>query len=133
MTRPPAPSSTAESGSKGAPWPAELRFRKAQAELAIRFDDGIEGTIPYELLRVESPSAETKGHGADRPAPPAKKRRVSVTGAEPVGRYAVRIHFDDGHDTGLYTWTYLRELVDQKDARMSRYLAQMKKLRLRRE
>lgn len=123
MTRPPAPSSTAESGSKGAPWPAELRFRKAQAELAIRFDDGIEGTIPYELLRVESPSAETKGHGADRPAPPAKKRRVSVTGAEPVGRYAVRIHFDDGHDTGLYAWSYLQTLNDEREKRWAEYLS----------
>ncbi len=115
------------------PWPAELRFRKAAGELAIRFDDGIEGTIPYELLRIESPSAETKGHGADRPPPPAKKRRVSVTGAEPVGRYAVRIRFDDGHDTGLYTWAYLRELMEQKDARMTAYVAQMKKLGLPRE
>jgi DUF971 family protein len=115
------------------PWPAELKFRKAAAELHIRFDDGYEGSIPYELLRIESPSAETKGHGADRPPPPAGKRKVSVTGADPVGRYAVRIRFDDGHDTGLYTWTYLRELTEQKDARMTKYVAQMKKLGLPRE
>jgi DUF971 family protein len=115
------------------PWPAELRFHKASSELLLRFDDGHEGSIPYELLRVESPSAETKGHGADRPPPPAKKRKVGVIGAEPVGRYAVRIRFDDGHDTGLYTWSYLRELADQKDARMTKYLAQMKKLGLPRE
>jgi DUF971 family protein len=115
------------------PWPAELKFRKAQAELHIRFDDGFAGAIPYELLRIESPSAETKGHGADRPPPPSKKRKVSVTGAEPVGRYAVRIHFDDGHDTGLYTWSLLRELAEQKDARMVAYVAQMKKLGLPRE
>ena len=57
-------------------WPAELRFRKAGAELLVRFDDGYEGAIPYELLRIESPSAETKGHGAERPPPPAKKRKV---------------------------------------------------------
>jgi DUF971 family protein len=120
--------------AKAAPaWPAELRFRKASADLLVRFDDGYEGAIPYELLRVESPSAETKGHGAERPPPPAKKRKVGVTGAEPVGRYAVRIRFDDGHDTGLYTWSYLRELAEQKDARMTKYLAQMKKLGLARE
>jgi DUF971 family protein len=115
------------------PWPAELKFRKAHAELHIRFDDGYEGSIPYELLRIESPSAETKGHGADRPPPPAKKRKVGVVGAEPIGRYAVRIRFDDGHDTGLYTWSYLRELAEQKDARMTTYVAQMKKLGLPRE
>ena len=114
-------------------WPAELHFRKAGAELLVRFDDGYEGAIPYELLRVESPSAETKGHGAERPPPPVKKRKVGVTGAEPVGRYAVRIRFDDGHDTGLYTWSYLRELAEQKDARLTRYVAEMKKLGLSRE
>ena len=97
------------------PWPTELRFQSKPARLAIRFDDGWSGEIPYELLRVESPSAETKGHGGDRPPPPAHKARVTVKGADPVGRYAVRIRFDDGHDTGLYTWTYLRELAEQKD------------------
>ena len=114
-------------------WPAELRFNKAAAELRLRFDDSYEGAIPYELLRIESPSAETKGHGADRPPPPSKKRKVSVIGADPVGRYALRIRFDDGHDTGLYTWAYLRELAEQKDARMTTYVAQMKKLGLARE
>ena len=119
--------------TKTAPWPAELRFRKASAELLVRFDDGYEGAIPYELLRIESPSAETKGHGAERPPPPSKKRNVNVTGAEPVGRYAVRIRIDDGHDTGLYTWSLLRDLAEQKDARMTKYIAQMKKLGLPRE
>jgi DUF971 family protein len=114
-------------------WPAELRFRKASAELLVRFDDGYEGAIPYELLRIESPSAETKGHGAERPPPPARKRNVGVVGAEPVGRYAVRIRFDDGHETGLYTWSWLRELAEQKEARMTKYAAQMKKLGLPRE
>jgi DUF971 family protein len=116
-----------------AAWPAELRFRKANAELVVKFDDGYAGAIPDELLRIESPSAETKGHGAERPPPPAGKRKVGVIGAEPVGRYAVRIRFDDGHDTGLYTWSYLRELAEEKDARMTKYLAQMKKLGLPRE
>lgn len=116
-----------------APWPAELRFNKARAELLIRFDDGTEFTLPYELLRVESPSAETKGHGAETPPPPEKKRHVGITGAEPVGRYALRIRFSDGHDTGLYTWAYLRELAEQKDRRMSAYLGRMKELGLKRE
>ena len=115
------------------PWPSELRFRIAEAELFIRFDDGHEASIPYELLRVESPSAETKGHGGDRPPPPVKKRKVSVLGAEPVGRYALRIRFDVGHDTGLYTWTYLRELGDEKTSRMAAYLGRLKELGLSRD
>jgi DUF971 family protein len=115
------------------PWPTELRFRSRDARLAIRFDDGWSGEIPYELLRVESPSAETKGHGGERPPPPAHKARVIVKGADPVGRYAVRIRFDDGHDTGLYTWSYLRELAEEKDARMAAYVAKMQKLGLPRD
>lgn len=115
------------------PFPAELRFNKARAELLIRFDDGSEGSIPYELLRIESPSAETKGHGSETPPPPIKKRHVGVTGADPVGRYALRIRFSDGHDTGLYTWAYLAELAKQKTSRMAAYLGRMKDLGLPRE
>jgi len=119
--------------SKAPPWPTELRFQKGRAELLIRFDDGHEAAIPYELLRVESPSAETKGHGGDRPPPPAKKRTVGVLGAEPVGRYALRIRFDDGHDTGLFTWAYLRELGDEKISRMAAYTGRLKELGLSRD
>ena len=119
--------------SAAPPWPSELRFQKAKAELFIRFDDGHEATIPYELLRVESPSAETKGHGGERPPPPSKKRKVGVIGAEPVGRYALRIRFDDGHDTGLYTWAYLRELGDEKTSRMAVYLGRLTELGLKRD
>lgn len=115
------------------PHPVELRFNKARAELLIRFDDGSEGTIPYELLRVESPSAETRGHGGGSPPPPAKKRHVGVVGADPVGRYALRIRFSDGHDTGLYTWAYLADLAARKTQRMAAYLARMKELGLPRE
>jgi DUF971 family protein len=116
-----------------AAWPTEVRFNKARAELLIRFEDGNEASIPYELLRVESPSAETKGHGSETPPPPVKKRHVGVIGADPVGRYALRIRFSDGHDTGLYTWAYLAELADQKMSRMAAYLGRMKELGLPRE
>ena len=75
------------SPAKAAAWPSELRFQKDNAELLIRFDDGHDVTIPYELLRVESPSAETKGHGGKAPPPPTRKRHVGVTSADPVGRY----------------------------------------------
>ncbi|MFT3722654.1 MAG: gamma-butyrobetaine hydroxylase-like domain-containing protein [Hyphomonadaceae bacterium] len=119
--------------AKAPPWPSELRFQKDRAELLIRFDDGLEVSIPYELLRVESPSAETKGHGSETPPPPTKKRKVKVTGAEPVGRYALRIRFDDGHNAGLYTWAYLRELGEQKSSRMAAYLGRLKELGLSRD
>lgn len=119
--------------AKAPVWPTELRFQKDRAELQIRFDDGAELSIPYELLRVESPSAETKGHGSETPPPPAKKRKVNVVGAEPVGRYAIRIKFDDGHNTGLYTWAYLRELGERKSERMTAYLARLKEFGLKRD
>ena len=115
-----------------APWPVRLAFSRERAELVVAFDDGVTVSLPYELLRVESPSAETKGHGGTPPPPPAGKRHVSVLGAEPVGRYAVRIRFSDGHDTGLYTWTYLRELGEQKEARMAAYLARLEAMGLSR-
>ncbi len=115
-----------------APWPVRLAFSRERAELVVAFDDGVSVSLPYELLRVESPSAETKGHGGAAPPPPAGKRHVSVLGAEPVGRYAVRIRFSDGHDTGLYTWTYLRELGEQKEARMAAYLARLEAMGLNR-
>lgn len=119
--------------ARAAPWPIDLRFNKARAELHLSFDDGAEFILPYELLRVESPSAETKGHGNENPPPPAKKRQIGVSGAEPVGRYALRIRFTDGHDSGLYTWAYLRELGEQRDQRMSAYVARMRELGLSRD
>ena len=103
------------------PWPTDLVFERESKQLHISFDDGAGFDIPFELLRVESPSAENKGHGAT-PAPPIKgKANVSVVRAEPVGRYAVRIVFDDGHDTGLYSWELLYKLGAEKDALMRAY------------
>jgi DUF971 family protein len=117
----------------GPAWPVELRFRSGERELLASFDDGLSAAIPYELLRVASPSAETRGHGSARPPPPAGKRGVTVTHAETVGRYAVRIRFSDGHDTGLYGWSLLRDLAETAEARMADYLAQMQLLGLSRE
>ena len=114
-------------------WPVELRFSSAGASLRITFDDGFEGEIPYELLRVESPSAETRGHGAEALPPPGGKRNVRVTGAEPVGRYAVRLRFSDGHDSGLYPWPLLRELAEQKQDRVDAYLARLRAAGLTRD
>lgn len=90
--------------------PLELRFQRSGKTLFIRYDDGKECQIPYELLRVKSPSAEVQGHGGSKPPPLLNKREVDVISADPVGHYALRIHFDDGHSSGLFTWNLLREL-----------------------
>ncbi len=79
--------------------------------LKVSFDDGASAAIPAEILRVESPSAEVQGHGPGQKRVVAGKENVAITDVQPVGHYAVRIVFDDGHDTGLYTWDYLRKLA----------------------
>jgi DUF971 family protein len=92
-------------------WPVRLAFRKSAQEMFIEFEDGASGTVAYKRLREESPSAEVRGHGSGpKPPQPPVPDDISVLGAEPVGRYAVRIRFSDGHDSGLYTWKFLREL-----------------------
>ena len=107
-----------------APWPTDLSFNSKSRMLAIRFDDGAAFEIPFELLRVESPSAENKGHGGVSKPPPVKgKQNVGIVRAEPVGRYAVRIVFDDGHDTGLYSWELLYDLGRNRDAMLTAYRA----------
>jgi DUF971 family protein len=103
------------------PWPTALTFDSKAHALHIAFDDGAAFDIPFELLRVESPSAENKGHGSAKPPPVTGKQNVGVTRTEPVGRYAVRIVFDDGHDTGLYSWDLLYELGRDKDAKLAAY------------
>jgi DUF971 family protein len=104
------------------PWPVDLAFDRAARALVIRFEDDTVFTLPFELLRVESPSAEVQGHSAAQKSYPAGKSGVGVLDAEPVGRYGVKIRFDDGHDTGLYTWAWLYRLGDQQDALMAAYL-----------
>ncbi len=110
----------------GAPWPETLAFRAGARALDIRFDDGQTLSIPFELLRVESPSAEVQGHAAHQKKLVAGKARVQVTGAEPVGRYAVRLTFDDGHDSGIYSWRYLRELGETASERLDEYARRLK-------
>ena len=91
-------------------WPSELRVNPAGDRLTVRFDDGTQLRLAAEKLRVESPSAEVRGHGGTRPPRLTGKQKVKIITLEPVGNYAVRIVFDDGHDTGLYSWTYLKQL-----------------------
>lgn len=93
-----------------APWPTDIHLDQAEKTLALTFDNGESFVLTAEYLRVESPSAEVQGHGGDQKKIVPAKRKVGISNLEPVGNYAVRILFDDGHDTGLFTWTYLREL-----------------------
>lgn len=95
-----------------APWPLKLTFRAGAQELAADWDDGKSGRASYRTLRLESPSAEVQGHGrGPKPPPPVVPEDIRVLKAEPVGRYALRIYFSDGHSSGLYTWDILRALT----------------------
>ncbi|TVQ33950.1 MAG: DUF971 domain-containing protein [Geminicoccaceae bacterium] len=105
-----------------APWPVELRVRRAEKLLEIDFDDGTTCRLPAELLRVESPSAEVMGHGPGQKTILGGKRPVGIMAVEPVGTYAVRIKFDDLHETGIYTWAYLYGLGRDQDRIWQTYL-----------
>lgn len=116
-----------------APWPTELKYSKAARALSVTFDDGSSFRLPAEYLRVESPSAEVQGHGPAQKQTVAGKRNVGVMRLEPVGRYAVRIVFDDGHDTGLFSWTYLHELGHEQAKRWADYERRLGAARLSRD
>ena len=109
--------------TEAAAWPVDLAFSASTSTLTIAFDDGATFDIPYELLRVESPSAEVQGHSAAQKRIVRGKADVRVTRAEPVGRYAVRLVFDDGHDSGIYTWDWLHRLGRDRDALMAAHRA----------
>lgn len=93
------------------PWPTKIDFSASRRILTVEFDDGKTGEISFEHLRTHSPSAEVQGHSPDQRKIVTGKENVGVTAANPVGRYAIQIVFDDGHDTGIFTWDYLRELA----------------------
>ena len=115
----------ANRGVDTAPWPLEIRYTAATRTLEVVYDDGVTFTYPAELLRVESPSAEVKGHGADEKRIVAGRSHVGIMKVEPVGNYAVRLHFDDLHNTGLYSWRYLYELGERQDEIWQTYLAEL--------
>ncbi|WP_366653845.1 DUF971 domain-containing protein [Fodinicurvata sp. EGI_FJ10296] len=109
--------------SETAPWPKEIRVRRADRCLDVDFDDGTMVSLPAELLRVESPSAEVQGHNAAQKVLVAGKRNVAIAEVDTVGHYAIRIRFDDGHATGLFTWRYLYDLGHRQSEIMDRYSA----------
>ena len=108
--------------------PTELRLRTRSRVLEVAFADGARFELPFEYLRVFSPSAEVRGHGPGQEALQLGKHEVVLRSIDPVGRYAVRLVFDDGHDTGLYTWEYLRELGETRDAKWRQYLDRLERL-----
>ena len=111
--------------SQTAPWPVEIRLKKDRRTLVVAFDDGIVADLPAELLRVMSPSAEVQGHSPEQRVLVAGKRNVEIVGIDPIGNYAVRLTFGDGHATGLFSWAYLRTLHEEREKRWAEYLAEL--------
>ena len=103
-------------------WPVELRLKRAEKLLEVAFDDGSHFQLPAEYLRVESPSAEVQGHGAGQKTLVHGRAHVGIMELEPVGNYAVRIKFDDLHDTGIYSWNYLYQLGVEHEKRWREYI-----------
>jgi DUF971 family protein len=115
------------------PWPQGLRIPKDRRSLVVEWDDGRRDELPAELLRVESPSAEVQGHNASQKVIVAGKADVAITAAEPVGSYAVRLVFSDGHDSGLFSWTILRRMADHREELWAAYLAALEERGLSRD
>jgi DUF971 family protein len=103
------------------PVPTEIRLDRATRVLHVTFA-GVTFDLPAEYLRVESPSAEVQGHGPDQKVIVPGKQNVGIAAIEPVGSYAIRLTFDDGHDTGIFSWDYLHELGVERDQRWPAYL-----------
>lgn len=109
------------------PVPTEIRLHQASRILELTYSDGGGFRLPCELLRVYSPSAEVRGHGPGQEVLQTGKRDVTVTAIEPVGSYAVKLVFSDGHDTGLYTWDYLHELGSNQEQLWQAYLDKLRR------
>ena len=106
----------------GALWPEEIRLSKSKDNLFVKFDNGYQTTLSAELLRVESPSAEVQGHGIGQKTTPVGKANVTISAIEPVGNYAIRISFSDGHDTGLFSWDILYDYGQRQEQLLADYL-----------
>ena len=113
--------------------PTDIRVKQADKVLEITFDDGRHFSLPAEFLRVHSPSAEVQGHSPEERQVVAGRRHVGILGVEPVGQYALRIDFDDLHDTGIYSWRILYDFGLRKEPLRARYLQEMADLGLSRD
>ena len=110
------------------PHPTNIKSRSKSRVLEVSFDDGSVFELPFEYLRVYSPSAEVRGHGPGQEQLQLGKHEVGISRVEPVGNYAVKLVFDDGHDTGLYTWAYLYELGRDRTKKWQDYLDRLREL-----
>ena len=108
-----------------APRPTDVRLKQRSRILEITFDDGSRYQLPCEYLRVYSPSAEVQGHGPGQEVLQVGKERVNIDAIEPVGTYAVKLRFDDGHDTGIYSWQYLHQLAVNRGNNWRKYLQRL--------
>ena len=106
-------------------WPQEIRLSRSRNNLFVKFDNGYETTLSAELLRVESPSAEVQGHGVGQKTTPTGKAKVTISALEPVGNYAIRITFSDGHDTGLFSWDILYDYGQRQQKLLADYLERL--------
>jgi DUF971 family protein len=107
------------------PWPVEIRLSKDRKTLTVRFDDGVDFALSAEYLRVLSPSAEVQGHSRDQRVTVPGKKDVAITAIDPVGNYAVRLTFADGHNTGIFSWSYFRRLGEEREALWREYLGEL--------
>ncbi|HKT55075.1 MAG TPA: DUF971 domain-containing protein [Caulobacteraceae bacterium] len=119
--------------AKARPWPLELRLSKDRRALEVRFDDGVSFVLSAEYLRVMTPSAEDRGHGAGPGRCVDGKHDVALSDIQPVGRYAARLVFDDGHDTGLYSWEELYRLGKDEPLLWGAYLRRLEREGLSRD
>ena len=115
------------------PWPTEIRLSKDRRTLTVTFNNAESHALPAEYLRVFSPSAEVQGHSPEQRVTVGGKVAVEILKVEPVGNYAVRLSFDDLHNTGIYTWSYLRKLGQEHAGRWAGYLEELKAKGLSRE
>jgi DUF971 family protein len=110
---------------EGAPWPVELRLSADKQSLHLTFEDGLAGEVTAEMLRIMSPSAEVQGHNPDERKTVPGKRKVMIIGVEPVGNYAIRLKFDDLHDSGIYGWPLLYRFLRDGERLFADYLAEL--------
>ena len=121
------------SSADGDPSVSRLHYARGRRQLDIEFSDGLSASLDAEFLRVFSPSAEVRGHGPGQEVLQAGKSAVTISAIEPVGHYAVQLVFDDGHDSGLYSWSYLRELIEARENLWQNYLERLASAGLSRE
>ncbi|MDA9909586.1 DUF971 domain-containing protein [Gammaproteobacteria bacterium] len=113
--------------------PDDIKLHRKSAILELKYDDGGIYSLPAEFLRVNSPSAEVRGHGQGQEVLQTGKKHVKIDNIDAIGNYAIRLHFDDDHNTGIYSWEYLRELCLNQAALWDSYLMKLQKAGARRE